>query len=112
MMNTIFMRRPEALDRDLAHARLMTAFPGALLRFEPLASLEISYETEAESRSGAIHEAAFIVRALLAAADNISVTAVVLEDAAQHPDRIPFQLRTATETYACDFRAFTESPDA
>jgi hypothetical protein len=115
MKHTIFIERPEELSRDLAEGRLEVVRPNVLLRFGPRYLLEISYETQAESKSGAIHEAANIVRALMGETDSISVSAIALDatsQLAEHPEGIPFQLRTATETYACVFRAFTEDPDA
>lgn len=128
MMNTIFMGCPEGLARDVADARLTAACPGALLRFGPQASLEISYETEAESRSAAIHEAANILRALMAETDSICVSAVALDTScgspvitplqagqvAQHrpDDGLPFVLQTGQDVYACVYGAATEDPEA
>lgn len=124
MTNTIFMTHPAGLARDLANARLMHAFPRALLRFGPQASLEISYETESESKSAVIHEAANVVRALMAETDSISVTAAALDAldhssvlwaeilATHHSEGIPFFLRTVNEAYACVFGAAAVEPEA
>ncbi len=79
----IYVRLPQQVTQDIAALRLgNSGHNETSVWLLPDNGLAMSYDSEAESKISAIHEAADIVRALFATSEGFAVSAVMTEVAA------------------------------